>query len=86
MPKARPKHAGGRPRTLELSQFGRTLEAAAAARGLTRQELAERAGLPPGTVWRWMIGRHAPSLEGLRELARASGADLDDLVHAALAR
>jgi hypothetical protein len=33
-----------------------------------------------------MIGRHSPSLEGLRELARASGADLDDLVHAALGR
>jgi transcriptional regulator with XRE-family HTH domain len=86
MPKARPKHAKGRPRTIALSKFGQRLEAAAAARGLSRQELAERAGLPPGTVWRWMIGRHSPSLEGLRELARASGADLDELVHAALGR
>jgi transcriptional regulator with XRE-family HTH domain len=86
MPKPRKKHAGGRPRTLPLTKFGQALEAAASARGLTRQELAERAGLPPSSVARWMTGPQPPRIEVMHDLARAAGADLDDLVRAALAR
>ena len=86
MRQARKKQPGGRPRTRSLSPFGQRLEAAATRRGLTRDELAKRAGLPPGTVWRWMIGTHKPSLDGLHQLARASGANLEKLLEAALAR
>jgi transcriptional regulator with XRE-family HTH domain len=41
--------------------------------GLTQQELAERLGRPQPTIARWDSGRHAPSMETVREVARACG-------------
>lgn len=86
MRKPRAKHPGGRPRTLPLTKFGQALEAAARARGLTRADLAARAGLPPSSVARWMTSPTAPRLEIMHNLAKAAGADLDTLVKAALGR
>ncbi|NMR19805.1 helix-turn-helix transcriptional regulator [Cellulomonas fimi] len=48
-----------------------------AASGLTRSQVAERAGLARSTVLRIEAGETAPSLRTLRELAIACGLDID---------
>jgi transcriptional regulator with XRE-family HTH domain len=44
--------------------------------GLTQQELAERLGRPQPTIARWESGRHVPSMETVRAVARACGLEL----------
>jgi transcriptional regulator with XRE-family HTH domain len=44
--------------------------------GLSQAELAERLGRPQSSVGRWETGRRTPSLEVVREVARACGLDL----------
>jgi transcriptional regulator with XRE-family HTH domain len=44
--------------------------------GLTQQQLADRLKRPQPTIARWESGRHVPSLETVREVARACGLEL----------
>ena len=44
--------------------------------GLTQQQLAERLGRPQPTIARWESGRHVPSMETVRDVARACGLEL----------
>jgi transcriptional regulator with XRE-family HTH domain len=74
------RHAGGRPRIYELSDFGRRLDAMCASRNLTRNDLAKITGLNHVTIWRWMVGLSEPTLSGASKLAQAAGGQVTDLL------
>lgn len=74
------RHAGGRPRTRQLSSFGKRLDALCERQGLSRNDLAKMTGLNAVTIWRWMVGLTEPTLSGAAKLAKAAGGNLSDLL------
>jgi HTH-type transcriptional regulator/antitoxin HipB len=56
------------------------LKSARKKRGLTQRELAERAGVSPGTVNELETGRRGGYPTSIRRLANALGINVEDLV------
>ena len=50
------------------------------ARGVTDYRVAKDTGLSSSTLADWKTGRHAPSLETLRKLAKYFGVTVDFLI------
>ncbi|MDR6168673.1 transcriptional regulator with XRE-family HTH domain [Microbacterium paludicola] len=65
-----------------LDQIGPRLRAARQERGLTLDELAERAGMSTSTLSRLESGKRQANLELLVPLTRQLGIRIDDLVPA----
>jgi transcriptional regulator with XRE-family HTH domain len=59
------------PERTPPTELGRLIRSQQRALGLTRDEIAYAAGVDAATVSRWTWGRHAPSEQNLRGLARA---------------
>lgn len=59
------------------------LRGAAAARNVSRVEITKRTGIPDRTLARYMKGERAVSVAQLRDLCRAIGVDMGDLIDAA---
>lgn len=74
------KHAGGRPRMKRLCPFGKRLDALAAKRGWSRNDVAKATGINATTLWRWMVGETEPSLVGAVLIAESLNAKVSDLV------
>ena len=55
-----------------------TIKALCKERGITMQELRERANIPPGTMYRWDENR--PSVDKAKAVADALGCTVDDLL------
>lgn len=73
------RHAGGRPREVRVSAWGRTVESLAARKGLTRRELAERAGIQPPSLWALLVGKSKPKFETVCRIADALGVPVSKL-------
>jgi ribosome-binding protein aMBF1 (putative translation factor) len=56
-----------------LASIAREIAADRKAAGMSQQELAQRAGLPPETVSRIESGKHKPTLATLKKIERAVG-------------
>lgn len=59
------------------------LRGAAAARNVTRVEIAKHAGIPDRTLARYMKGERSITISQLRDICRAIGVDMGDLIDAA---
>jgi transcriptional regulator with XRE-family HTH domain len=57
--------------------FGQHLRALREGAGLSRAELARRAGVPVATLRRWEGGGHVPDLPALLRLAEALGVPVE---------
>lgn len=79
MAKPTPRHPGGRPRQLKVCEWGETVESLAARRGLTRRDLAERAGLKPPSLWALLVGKSKPKFETVCRLADVLGVPVTKL-------
>ena len=55
-----------------------TIKALCKERGITMQELQERANIPPGTMYRW--DENCPSVNKVKAVADALGCTVDDLL------
>lgn len=73
------RHAGGRPRTRSLCTEGRAIEAAAAKRRMTRQDIADAVGITYVSVLRILVGDAQPSLDTAKKIARAVGLKVGDI-------
>jgi transcriptional regulator with XRE-family HTH domain len=69
----------GRPRRREPTPWGKRVDRLAAARGLSRRELAERVGISPVSLWQFLMGECGPSLETAGRMADVLGVPLDKL-------
>lgn len=56
------------------------LRTALAARDITQAELAARLHVSEGTISHWISGRHRPSIDRLKEIARLVGMTFSELV------
>ena len=74
--KQRPR---GRPKSVVVSEWGRKIEALADSLKLTRQDLAQRAGLSRPSLWALLVGRSKPKFETVCRLADALGVEVDTL-------
>lgn len=79
MATASEKHAGGRPRTRPLCREGRAIEAAAAKRRMTRQDIADKVGVSYVTIMRILVGDQQPTMTTARRIARAVGLPLGEI-------
>jgi transcriptional regulator with XRE-family HTH domain len=70
----------GRPRSAEICEFGKRLEAMAAKRGMDRRQLASEAGVTYAGLWKLLVGRSSPSLSTAVKLSRALHVPVDRLV------
>jgi transcriptional regulator with XRE-family HTH domain len=59
--------------------FGDHLRALREAAGLSRAELARKAGVPVSTLWNWEGGRGFPGLPACQRLAEALGLPVERL-------
>jgi transcriptional regulator with XRE-family HTH domain len=66
--------------TLDMKKLGRRIQRLRAARGLSQEALAEKAGLSRGYLARVETGRHEPSLTMLDKLAKALKVSVAELV------
>ena len=68
------RHPGGRPRTLPLSPLGIKIRRQADRSGIHIDQLAERAGVATGTLYKILSGRiTSPRLSTVVALAHALG-------------
>ena len=75
------RHAGARPRTLERTAIGKTIEALAEARGYHLDELAAAAGIKTPTLYRIVTGKiRRPSASTVLGLAKALAVPMEKLV------
>jgi transcriptional regulator with XRE-family HTH domain len=74
--KQRPR---GRPKTVQVSEWGRKVEKLADSLQLSRQDLAQRAGLSRPSLWALLVGRSRPKFETVCRLADALGVEVDTL-------
>jgi transcriptional regulator with XRE-family HTH domain len=56
-----------------------TIEELREARGWSRQELAERAGVTRMAIWHWENGSRIPRFDQMRVIARVLEVSLDDI-------
>lgn len=73
------RHPGGRPRSRALCAEGLVIEAAANERGMTRQDIADAAGISYVSVLRILVGDNQPSLDTAKKIARAVGLTVGDV-------
>lgn len=73
------RHPGGRPREYDLCPWGTIVENLAAKRGLTRRDLAERAGIKPPSLWALLVGRSKPKFETVCRIADVLGVPVSKL-------
>lgn len=79
--KLTPRHAGARPRTLERTAIGKTIESLAVSRGYHLDELAAAAGIKTPTLYRIVTGKiRRPSASTVMGLARALAVPMEKLV------
>ena len=69
--KNKTRSKAGRPRSVEICEFGRKLETMAAKRGMDRRQLATEAGVTYGTLWKILVGHTSPSLGTALRLSKA---------------
>lgn len=60
--------------------LGARIEAARKGAGITKAELARRAGVDWGTIHRWEMSSSAPDADNLARLARGCGVTVDELL------
>lgn len=60
--------------------FAANLSAARAAKGMSKRQLAQAAGIHPAQVTRYENGDQMPMVRQLRKLADALGVTSDDLI------
>ena len=66
------KHAGGRPRTLPLSEIGQRIDSLAKRRRITRDQIADAAGLSGPTMHNICTGKvRDPKFSTLARIAAA---------------
>lgn len=58
-------------------RFAEKLRELRDASGLSERELAEKAGIPYGTLHTYMLGRREPLLSNLARLSKALGVTMD---------
>jgi transcriptional regulator with XRE-family HTH domain len=63
-----------------MATFGERLKAHRETAGLSQPQLAERSGVPVGTIRDYEQGRRAPLLETAAKLARALKQPLEDFL------
>jgi transcriptional regulator with XRE-family HTH domain len=68
-----------------LTPLGRLIRTQQRRLGLSREDLAGRAGLDVTTISRWVHGRHEPEPAKLEQLAGALEVDVDTVLDAAAA-
>jgi transcriptional regulator with XRE-family HTH domain len=73
------RHPGGRPRQVKVCEWGKRLEALAAARGWNRSDLATKAGITPPSMWALCTGKSKPKFETICKIADALGVPLAKL-------
>ncbi len=73
------KSVGGRPRHRHLCAEGIAIEAAATERGMSRQQIADAAGITYVSVLRILVGDAQPSLGTAKKIARAVGLNVGDI-------
>lgn len=73
------RHAGGRPRTRSLCKEGRAIEAAAAERRMTRQDIADAVGITYVSVMRILVGDCQPTMSTAKKIAKAVGLKVGDI-------
>jgi len=79
MATASERHAGGRPRTRPLCKEGRIIEEAAAAKGMNRQDIADRVGITYVSVLRILVGDGQPTMATAKKIAKAIGLSVGDI-------
>lgn len=75
-----PKNLGGRPRSIALSPLGETIDKLASHRGLTREELANEAGVSRSGLQSLLSGRTKPKLITAVRIAKALDIPVEMLV------
>lgn len=73
MATAQTRHSVGRPRTIRLSAWGRKVETLASAKGLTRRDVAYKAGIKPPSLWALLVGKSKPKFETVCRIADVLG-------------
>lgn len=73
------RHAGGRPRQIKVCVWGKKLDALAEAKGWTRRDLADRAGITTVSLWALCVGKSKPKFETICKLADALGVQVTKL-------
>lgn len=68
----------------EARALGREIAAARIRRGWTQQQLADAAGLSQSALKLWELGRRAPTVTHLIQLARALDVSAGEMMDAAL--
>jgi transcriptional regulator with XRE-family HTH domain len=68
-----------------ITPLGRLIRTQQRRLGLSREDLAGRAGLDVTTISRWVHGRHEPEPAKLEQLAGALEVDVDTVLDAAAA-
>lgn len=79
MATASERHPGGRPRTRPLCREGRIIEAAAADKGMNRQDIADRVGISYVSVLRILVGDGQPTMTTAKKIAKAVGLTVGDI-------
>lgn len=70
----------GRPRETPTCQWGKKVESLADSLGLSRRQLAEKAGVTQESLRRLLIGANRPRLTTAIRLADALGVSIEELV------
>lgn len=65
------RHAGGRPRAVPVCEWGQRVEAIMRQRGMTRKDLADKAGIKPPSLWALLVGVSEPKFQTVCALADA---------------
>lgn len=73
------RHAGGRPRTRTLCKEGRVIETAAEAKGMTRQDIADKVGVSYVSIMRILVGDGQPTMQTAKKIAKAVGLAVGDI-------
>ena len=75
-----PRHAGGRPRTVDRCPLGLTIERLAVRRGIHLDELARSAGISTPSLYRIMTGTiRSPRLATVKAIASALDVGVEKL-------
>ena len=71
-PKRTPaRHPGGRPRAVPVCEWGQRVEAIMRQRGMTRKDLADKAGIKPPSLWALLVGNSEPKFQTVCAIADA---------------
>jgi DNA-binding XRE family transcriptional regulator len=65
------RHAGGRPRAVPVCEWGQRVEAIMRQRGMTRKDLADKAGIKPPSLWALLVGNSEPKFQTVCAIADA---------------